>query len=59
MTRTSLVIVNRSGRPEHTPEAESLLVETEGERVVLRLDDGEELECDRGELLAALEQQAA
>jgi hypothetical protein len=59
MPRTSLVIVNRSGSPEHTPEAEGLVVETDGERAVLRLDDGEEIECDRGELIAALESKAA
>jgi len=49
-----MVMVNRAGRPEHTTEAEPLIVETRGDLVVLALDDGERLELDRSELLAAL-----
>lgn len=44
----------RAGRPEHTPEAEPVLIETVGEAVVFVLDDGERLEFDRVELLSAL-----
>lgn len=54
MTETPLTI-NRSGRPEHTPEAELAVVRAEGELVVIELDDGESLELDRAELVAALQ----
>lgn len=44
----------RAGRPEHTPEAEPLLVDTDHDGVVrLVLDDGDTLDIDRVELLAA------
>ncbi len=48
------LMATRAGRPEHTPEAEPVLVETDGELVVLALDDGERIEFDRRELLSAL-----
>ena len=52
-----LLMALRAGRVEHTPEAEPVLVALEAERVVLVLDDGERLEFDERELLAALEEQ--
>ena len=48
------VMALRAGRPEHTPEAEPLLVTVEGDEVLLELDDGDQLTCDRSELLVAL-----
>lgn len=46
---------DRSGRPEHHPESEPVLVDHDGSRVVLILDDGERLAFDRSELRAALD----
>lgn len=49
------ITILRAGRPEHTPEAEPLIVDTDdGATVRLVLDDGDELVFDRVELLAAL-----
>lgn len=48
----------RAHRREHTPEAEPVIVDTQAEVVVLRLDDGEEITMDRCELRAALEEAA-
>ena len=50
-----LVMALRAGRPEHTPEAEPVLVSRDGESVVLELDDGERLELDAAELRAAID----
>jgi hypothetical protein len=44
----------RAGRPEHTPEAEGVLVVCDGSSVHLELDDGDVLTFDRVELLRAL-----
>ncbi len=50
-----LLIVQRADKPEHTPEAEGLLVDVGTPGVVrLVLDDGLELTMPRDELLAAL-----
>lgn len=54
-----LLMARRAGRIEHTPESEPVLVSTEGEVVVLVLDDGERLELDRAEIHAATEREAA
>ena len=54
-----LVMALRAGRPEHTPEAEPVLVSRDGESVVLELDDGERLELDALELRAAIEEPTA
>jgi hypothetical protein len=54
MTET-LIMATRAGRPEHTPEAEPVLVELAGDTVVLTLDDGDRLELDASELRAAIE----
>ncbi len=55
----SLLMALRAGRPEHTPEAEPVVVDTDAEgAVVLELDTGETVEFDRAELLAALEDAA-
>lgn len=54
MTDPTLLMVARQDLPEHTPEAEPVLVERTGSEVVLTLDDGERLIFDRDELTAAL-----
>ena len=51
--RTALV-ATRASRPEHTPEAEPVVVEADGDTVRLELDDGEVIDFDRTELLNAL-----
>jgi hypothetical protein len=51
----NLIMVKRADAPEHTPEAEGLLVDTDTPGVVrLVLDDGIELVADRAELVEAL-----
>lgn len=51
--RTPLMAL-RAGRPEHTPEAEPVLVDTDTPGVVrIILDDGEFLDFDAVELRAA------
>lgn len=45
--RTLLMIVRED-------EAEPIVVETDGERIVLELDDGDTINLDRAELLAAI-----
>lgn len=58
MTVTPLM-ATRAGLPEHTPEAEQVLVDTDTpDVVVLHLDDGEEITLDRSELLSALQEAA-
>ena len=49
-----LITALRAGRPEHTPEAEPVLMAVHGSTVTLTLDDGETLSFDLGELLDAL-----
>jgi hypothetical protein len=49
----SLITALRAGRPEHTPEAEMVLVTVDGATVTLTLDDGETLAFDAAELAAA------
>lgn len=44
----------RAGRPEHTPEAEGVLVASDGSACTLTLDDGETLTFDVAELLSAV-----
>lgn len=44
----------RAGRPEHTPEAEPVLVEVRDGTATLTLDDGETVAFDARELRAAL-----
>lgn len=53
------LMVTRAGRREHTPEAEPVLVQADDDTVLLGLDDGETIEFDRSELLAALEHRRA
>lgn len=52
--RTALV-ATRAARSEHTPEAEPVIVEANGNIVRLELDDGEVIDFDRRELLAAVQ----
>ncbi len=55
MSQTYLM-ATRAGRPEHTPEAEPVIVDTDTPNVVvLRLDDGDEITLDSSELRAAIE----
>ena len=53
MTKT-LIVGLRAGRPEHTTEAEGVIVDVVGRDVILRLDDGETLTLEHSELLGAL-----
>lgn len=51
----NLIMVQRADKPEHTPEAEGLLVLTDTPGVVrLVLDDGIELSVPRDDLLRIL-----
>ncbi len=50
--RTALV-ATRAGRAEPTPEAEPVIVEAVDDVVRLELDDGDVIEFDRCELIAA------
>lgn len=50
----SLLTALRAARPEHTPEAESVLVTVDGATTTLTLDDGETLAFDAAELRAAI-----
>lgn len=49
-----LVMATRAGRPEHTPEAEPVLVAQTSSEVILVLDDGEEIRFDKSELREAV-----
>ena len=51
----SLIMGLRRGLPEHSGDAEGILVSIAGAKVILTLEDGEMLELDRVELLAALQ----
>ena len=51
----SLIMGLRRGLPEHSGDAEGILVSLAGAKVILTLEDGEMLELDRGELMAALQ----
>lgn len=53
----TFLMATRAGRPEHTPEAEPVIVAVQGESAVLVLDDGERLEFSLQELRSALEGQ--
>lgn len=55
----TLLMCLRAGLPEHTPEAEPVLVQTGGGQVTLTLDDGEQITLDASELRAAIEEQQA
>lgn len=51
----SLLMGLRRGSQEHSGDAEAVLVSLDGESVILTLDDGEMIELDRVELMAALQ----
>lgn len=51
----SLIMGLRRGLPEHSGDAEGILVSIAGAKVILTLEDGEMLELDRVELMAALQ----
>jgi hypothetical protein len=46
-------MATRQGRPEHTPEAEPVLIAWTEHQLILVLDDGEELRFDRTEFEAS------
>lgn len=50
----TFLMATRAGRPEHSAEAEPVVVDSDGRVVVLQLDDGERIELDHSELAAAL-----
>ena len=50
----TLLMALISGRPEHSPEAEPVLVERRGGSVVLTLDDASEVAFDLVELQQAI-----
>jgi hypothetical protein len=52
--KTTPLMLTRADRPEHTPEAEPVTVETDADVVRLTLDDGVTLDFDRRELAAAV-----
>ena len=45
----------RSGKAEHTPEAEGVLLTGDEDTLTLTLDDGETLTLPRGEVVSWLE----
>lgn len=49
-----LITALRAGRPEHTPEAEPVLIDVGESTATLTLDDGEALVFDLAELRSAL-----
>ena len=51
----SLIMGLRRGLPDHSGDAEGILVSITGANVILTLEDGEMLELDRVELMAALQ----
>ena len=51
----SLIMGLRRGLPEHSGDAEGILVSLAGAKVILTFEDGEMLELDRVELMAALQ----
>ncbi len=52
--RTTPLMLTRASHPLHSPEAEPVIVEVDGDAVRLVLDDGETLDFDRLELAAAV-----
>ncbi len=53
--RQTALMATRAQHPAHTPEAEPVLVEVQGDVARLALDDGATIDFDRRELLAALD----
>ena len=51
----SLLMGARTGSADDSGDAEAVIVSLEGDTVILTLDDGEMLELDRVELMAALQ----
>lgn len=51
----NLIMGLRRGLPQHSGDAEGILVSLAGAKVILTLEDGEMLELDRVELMAALQ----
>lgn len=57
--RATHLVATRTDRPEHTPEAEPVVVETTADVVRLVLDGGEVIDFDAVELRAAIGARAA
>ncbi len=49
----ALIMALRSGRPEHSPESEPVVVMLNGPEMVFLLDDGERVAFDAAELLSS------
>jgi hypothetical protein len=50
----TLLMATRRGRPEHSGDAEPVMVDRHGDTVILTLDDGEQLVFDALELSSAV-----
>ncbi len=53
--RRTALMATCAGHSTHTPEAEQVLVEVDGDVARIELDDGATIDFDRRELLAALD----
>ena len=51
---SALLMATRRGLPEHSGEAEPVMVDRYGESIILTLDDGEQLVFDALELSSAV-----
>ena len=51
---SSLLMATRRGLPEHSGDAEPVMVDRHGDRVILTLDDGEQIVFDALELSSAV-----
>lgn len=58
MSHPVLLMADRRNLPHHAPEAEPVLVEHDGQAVVLTLEDGQTITLDERELRASLEDAA-
>lgn len=51
---TTLLMATRRGLPEHSGDAEPVMVDRHGDSIILTLDDGEQLVFDALELSSAV-----
>ena len=51
---SALLMATRRGLPEHSGEAEPVMVDRHGDSIILTLDDGEQLVFDALELSSAV-----
>lgn len=52
--QSSLLMATRRGLPEHSGDAEPVMVDRHGDSIILTLDDGEQLVFDALELSSAV-----